>query len=230
MSDPVSLLPPATTAFERALEAVTARAGGFALPLGSLTNPATCPPQVLPFLAWALSVDSWNPDWDLTTKRAVVGAAIDVQGRKGTPAAVLMGLRALGLNPSLEEWFDYGGSPYRFRLDIDTAETDLSVRALAVVDATIDALKNLRSRLELLRLRRTRRAAMRVGTAGVSHERVSVLPHVAPVENHAAVATGTASLVRERVSVLPHPDPVTRRAAAGPGLASTQRETVTVYP
>ncbi|MCD9124037.1 phage tail protein I, partial [Cupriavidus sp. UGS-1] len=49
-----SLLPPNATPLERNLATVGAEAiAGVPVPLRDLWNPATCPPALLPFLAWA---------------------------------------------------------------------------------------------------------------------------------------------------------------------------------
>jgi phage tail P2-like protein len=49
-----------------------------------LWNPATCDIADLPYLAWALSVDIWDPSWPEAQKRIVVANALMDQKRKGT--------------------------------------------------------------------------------------------------------------------------------------------------
>jgi hypothetical protein len=95
VSAPVSLLPNNAAPLERALSQTSGR---FAPPrtVPTLWNAATCPAALLPWLAWALSVDEWDHGWSVEKKRAVVAASIAVHEQKGTPAAIRTALAALG--------------------------------------------------------------------------------------------------------------------------------------
>ncbi|WP_429884766.1 phage tail protein I [Geoalkalibacter halelectricus] len=91
-----SLLPPNSTALERALEGATERIGAAAVPVSDLWNPDTCPAAALPWLAWALSVDVWDSAWSEDIKRRVIAESIAIHRRKGTVWAVREALRAAG--------------------------------------------------------------------------------------------------------------------------------------
>ena len=84
----MSLLPPNASAFEQAMELATARIGDVPVPFAPLWDPETCPVDLLPYLAFALSIDSWSPDWPEALKRARVRTAIDIQRHKGTVQSV----------------------------------------------------------------------------------------------------------------------------------------------
>ena len=110
MSDEIGgdLLPSNATAAERALADVE---GVSLLPMpaeviATLWDPATCPAHLLPYLAWALSVDVWNPAWSEVTKRAVIASSPAVHRRKGTRAAVEDAVAALGLQARFSEWWE----------------------------------------------------------------------------------------------------------------------------
>ena len=94
MSD--SQLPPNATAAEVAIEAATARVGAVPVEIRTVWHPDVCPAEILPWLAWALSVDNWDPQWPVSTQRAVISAAVEVHRRKGTRAAVVQALSAAG--------------------------------------------------------------------------------------------------------------------------------------
>lgn len=66
-------------------------------PLRDLWRPDSCPADLLPWLAWTLSVDVWDPSWTEATKRGVIAASIDVHRHKGTRSAVVSALRSAGL-------------------------------------------------------------------------------------------------------------------------------------
>ncbi|NKD86596.1 phage tail protein I, partial [Haematospirillum jordaniae] len=84
-----NLLPPSASHLERLLADVDAvRLGTLDIVIRDIWNPATCPAPFLPWLAWALSVDVWNPDWPEARKRAVIAASFQVHRHKGTRRAV----------------------------------------------------------------------------------------------------------------------------------------------
>lgn len=92
-----SLLPPSATSQERAIEAATAeRIEAIPAPLRSLWDPATCPTPLLPWLAWALSVDDWRSDWPESARREMIAQSIAQHSIKGTVASVKRALVAAG--------------------------------------------------------------------------------------------------------------------------------------
>lgn len=52
--------------------------------LVDVTDPDLCPASVLPFLAWAFSVDEWPAGATEADKRVIIKASIPVHRRKGT--------------------------------------------------------------------------------------------------------------------------------------------------
>lgn len=95
MSQPDDLLPRNSTPLERALSRTAGRFNPPAV-VPTLWNAATCPPAVLPFLAWSLSVDEWDHGWSVEKKRAVIAAARQIHQKKGTPQAVRTALASVG--------------------------------------------------------------------------------------------------------------------------------------
>ncbi len=90
----VSLLPPNATPFERALEAALAQ--DVDIPIRKLWSSADCPVRLLPYLAWSLGVEEWDPDWPVAVKRAAVANAIAVHREKGTLAGLKRVLSTAG--------------------------------------------------------------------------------------------------------------------------------------
>lgn len=96
-----TLLPPASSDLEHALEAVLdARINAIAVPVASVGDAADCPAAVVPFLAWAESQDTWGAEWSEATKRQVVAQSIRVHRRKGTLGAIEDALAAAGFPSS----------------------------------------------------------------------------------------------------------------------------------
>ena len=113
-----SLLPPNAFPLERALEAGTARLADIDAPIAPLWDPATIPLKDLPFLAWAFSVDSWNPNWTEAVKRQAVAESIALHRVKGTRATVDMILARLDRFAEVVEWHEAGGSQVPNTFDV----------------------------------------------------------------------------------------------------------------
>lgn len=101
-----SLLPPNASALERALEAATRRIDDVPVPLRDLWDPLACPIDLLPWLAWSLSIDIWDSDWSEAAKREQVAQALQMQRRKGSVASVRSLLDAYEAGLTLTEWFE----------------------------------------------------------------------------------------------------------------------------
>ena len=91
-----SLMPPNASGLDLAIETVALSAMDLEVPLADLWSTSQCPATVLPYLAWALSVDEWRSDWSVERQREVVAVAIELQRRKGTPWAIRRTLDVLG--------------------------------------------------------------------------------------------------------------------------------------
>lgn len=102
----MTLLPPNATPLERALEAATARIGDVAAPIGTLLDPAAIAPALLPWLAWGLSVDSWDADWTDADKRAAVAGSIALHRAKGTRLSVETVLARFDQLATIVEWHE----------------------------------------------------------------------------------------------------------------------------
>ena len=103
----LDLLPPNSTKLERAFAAaIDTRVAAIPFDLAALWNPATCPPDLLPWLAWGLSIDRWSSDWSDAEKRAAVQMAIEEQRHKGTRYSVERVLQSYDDLIQLVEWFE----------------------------------------------------------------------------------------------------------------------------
>ncbi|WP_421998232.1 phage tail protein I [Roseovarius confluentis] len=173
MSKAVSILPGNATALERSLAAPADRALDIDTDIvRRVTIVDDCPADQLPALAWEYSVDEWNPAWSDERKRAVIRASLGVHRKKGTAFALKAGIDAVGQDVLIEEWFEYSGNPYRFRLIIDLEPDEIFERANTDLIARVALRsKNVRSLLEYILFRRTRTWQMHIG--GVIQSRLT---------------------------------------------------------
>lgn len=176
----MTLLPPNATAQETALEGSVERIGGAPVPNDTVWNPEVCPAALLPWLAWALSVDHWNPSWPESVKRQVIAASFDVHRIKGTIGALEKALQALDLDGmDVTEWFDFDGDPYTFRVDVELLTRGLTEGEETDILGVIDRAKNVRSHLDRLRIFLSGRATgiPQMSMALGAGETITVLPH-----------------------------------------------------
>lgn len=90
------LLPPGSTPLEHAIARACAPMAEISVDIPSLWNPWKCPAPLLPWLAWALSVDTWDSVWPEQIKRSVIAESVAVHRIKGTPSSVKRALTAAG--------------------------------------------------------------------------------------------------------------------------------------
>lgn len=139
-ADFASLLPPGATELERVLEQLQAlRLGEITVPLRDLWSAERCPEHLLPWLAWALSIDQWSPDWPLHIRRARVAAAMAIQRIKGTAKSVIDVVASFGGDVVVREWFemDPPGEPHTFSLTVTLGGQSAGAPSAAFIDAVI---------------------------------------------------------------------------------------------
>ena len=104
--------------------------------------------QLLDILAYDFKVDWWDADYSLEEKRRTLKDSWRVHKVLGTKAAVETALRAIYPKAQVQEWFEYGGEPYRFKLDINlTGELSDAARPWRVLER-VNYYKSLRSHLD----------------------------------------------------------------------------------
>jgi len=172
MSD---LLPPNATGAERAMAAATARIKAAPVRVRDVWDPDACPAAILPWLAWALSVDLWDAAWSEDQKREAIRQAIAVQRIKGTAGAVRAALGALAVDARVLGWHrqQVPGAPYTYKLFIETAAGApvATLSRIEAVLATVDRVKSLRSHLDTVTVATRSQAGPYVAAAGtVGHE------------------------------------------------------------
>lgn len=64
-----------------------------------------CPAALLPWLAWALSIDVWDDAWAEPVKRQAIADSPDYHRRKGTVGAVKAALALAGRPYEITEWW-----------------------------------------------------------------------------------------------------------------------------
>ena len=103
---------------------------------------------LLDLLAWQLHCDFYSPDFPIEKKQEIILKSLDWHTRKGTPSVVEEIVSTVFSRAEVQEWFEYGGLPYRFR--IGTEEEMPNVAARENLIRAINSVKNTRSFLDAI--------------------------------------------------------------------------------
>lgn len=104
--------------------------------------------RLLDILAQDFKVDWWDPNYSLEEKRRTLRDHWRVHKSLGTPAAVVTAISAIYQGTTLEEWFQYDGEPYHFRLNIDLTGDQGDPERMQRVLERLEYYKSLRSHLD----------------------------------------------------------------------------------
>ena len=159
--------------------------------------------EVIDLLAWQWHVDFYEPSMSIETKRQLVRESIAWHRIKGTKAAVEKMTQTVFKGGVITEWFEYGGEPYHFRIDVLNAPNmteENRERLLAVVNAS----KNTRSWLDELRFQRETRNIVYFGEAASIHTTYEIRPaEISDAQTNARQYIGTAVSTHTAYEVYP---------------------------
>lgn len=207
------LLPPYHSEAEAQLEASQARLGDVPVPIRSLWQSQNCPEELLPWLAWALSVDDWDPNWSSDIKRTVIQNSVSLHRKKGTVGALKQAISSVGLSTNLTEWFEDNSTPYTFKTEIEITQTAVDLRKFEAIERQIDLSKNVRSHYGIeVQIHSVGTASLLLGaTLGDILEIYPYLPTELTLS--AQPFSLATTLVTDQLVLLPKSEPVTLQAS-----------------
>lgn len=192
-----SLLPLNSTQLERAIEAALAEKTE--IPLRTLYNPDTCPAHLLPWLAWAWSVDRWDNKWLEAVKRSAIRSAFYVHAHKGTIGALRRVVEPLGYLIEVIEWWQTVplGVPGTFALKVGVLDTGITEDMYLELERLIDDAKPVSRPLTGLAISLETQGLINIGVALYEGDVIDVYP---PVQRDIEV-TGYISTVGREHSI-----------------------------
>lgn len=101
----------------------------------------------LDVLAYDLHVDWYDYDYPIEAKRAIIKDSVRVHQKLGTTRATERALGGLHPKSEIEEWYDYDGKPFHFRIVLDTTNSRVAVDYDEIV-STVDIYKRLTAHLD----------------------------------------------------------------------------------
>ena len=83
-----------------------------------VTNPDLAPDNILPWLAWAVSVDDWSDNWPKVIKREMIKNSISLHQIKGTKRAIQKALEIIGVAGEIALWWELNPrmTPHSFNI------------------------------------------------------------------------------------------------------------------
>ena len=105
------------------------------------------PEKLLDVLAYDLHIDWYDYDYPVQVKRDLIKTSVRVHKKLGTVYAVETALGALHPRSEIEEWFDYGGEPFYFRIVLDVSESRVQADSGKII-RTVNIYKRLTAHLE----------------------------------------------------------------------------------
>lgn len=165
--------------------------------------------SALPHLAEQLHLlgEGWQFARDDDERRKLLKRAVELHRYKGTPWAIQQVLETLALSGQISEWFQYGGQPYHFKINVDLSTRGIDEATFDTLVALITEYKNVRSHLELLSLSLVNRSPVpSIAAATLGGEVATVYPYqLTDLNQNSALQLGIAHWSVETVTVYPGP-------------------------
>lgn len=171
------LLPVGSSVLEVAAATAAAQIERVPVPLRALWDPMTCPAELLPYLAWALSVDRWDFDWPEATKRNVIASSFYVHQHKGTISALHRVVEPLGFLIELREWWQENGEPGTFRLVVGVQDHGITEEMYLELERLIEDAKPASRHLIGLDISLSTQGDFYVGAGCYLGEEMTVYPY-----------------------------------------------------
>lgn len=174
----LSLLPPNATQLERQAAQALAQIERVPVPIRDLINPDRCPVALLPYLAWAWSVDRWDSSWSEATKRRVIKASYFVHAHKGTIGALRRVVEPLGYLIEVVEWWQTvpAGVPGTFAIKVGVLDTGITEEMYLELERLIDDAKPVSRHLTGLAISLETSGYLRHGVSLYEGDELTVYP------------------------------------------------------
>ncbi|MEW5715094.1 phage tail protein I [Pseudomonas sp. SB113] len=172
------LLPGNATELERLAAQALAQIERVPVPLRDLWNPDACPVALLPYLAWAFSVDRWSQSWPESAKRNAIKASYFIHSRKGTIGALRRVVEPLGYLIEVVEWWQTvpAGVPGTFALKVGVLDTGITEEMYLELTWLIDDAKPLSRPLTGLAISLESTGTVYIGACVSEGDELSVYP------------------------------------------------------
>ena len=106
--------------------------------------------ETLDLLAWQFHIEGYELATTIEEKRNLIKRSIELHRYKGTKYAIEKACKLLNIEGRVKEWFEYGGQPYRFKVDLSLNNKQITPELRDKLIDFINQYKNERSWLDEL--------------------------------------------------------------------------------
>ncbi len=103
------------------------------------------PENLLDILAYDMHCDWYDYKYPLEIKRRILKSSVRIHKKLGTKYAVERALQDVYNEAKVEEWFEYGGQPYCFKVKVNVGDTGINENTEKDIEEKMKFYKNLRS-------------------------------------------------------------------------------------
>lgn len=161
----------------------------------------TIPESLIDTLAWQFHVDTYDLEMNVEQKRQLVKNAIKDHKYKGTLWAVKSVLEVLLDYAKVENWWEYDGLPYHFRVNGSSGPLASAEQVEKLVSA-INQAKNVRSWLDGITFYRNVSTPKKVGIGVYIFKRVDIgLPEIGNPVVDTPKCIGVGSYIFKKVVI-----------------------------
>lgn len=134
-------------------------------------------PAVLDAMAAELDAPFYSADLPDDQKRSVIAAAFIHNSRVGTVSSMTNLLAAAFGGGEVEQWYEYGGGPYYFRVNVESVyPAHVTQEAHDAFISNLNKLKPVRAKLEGASFKRTLTNKIYVSAAVLRRRKKSAIP------------------------------------------------------
>ncbi len=108
---------------------------------------------LLDILAYDFKVDWYDNAYSIETKRQLFKDNITIHRKFGTVSSIQQLLKSIFGGGMIYEWYEYGGEPYCFKIDINGNKISPTLSDFKYFSEMIRKIKNVRSKLEGLNVK-----------------------------------------------------------------------------
>lgn len=154
-------------------------------------------------LALIFNISAYQQNLSIDAKRELVRSAFTAL--KGTKESVQQVISAIHGRAKVKEWFEYGGNPYSFRIDVDITETGAGANTYQRIIKNVNLYKNVRSVLDTVNFEISPKSFVYAGTTHETAEIIVIHPYIAGnLETTAAkVHSGSGCFISHEILIQP---------------------------
>ena len=163
------------------------------------TLPRTAASEILLELSRNFDIDITN----LNEKEAreLLSSAMFIHKNSGTVSALKKALKSVFERVEIQEWFEYGGEPFTFRVKVSSSTKGNGKETFVLLDSLIQNFKNVRSVLDSVEYELFCKNKDFNANLSLSSESLSIYPHQAKdVQNTSRGSVGSVVCIYETLA------------------------------